>query len=102
MTDQLRVDPGALRQAHPELIAVGDSVAATLARLTAALAIEGPCWGSDDTGRTFAAAYLPAGDAIRALLHGTAQRAQEIGAGVQAAADAFDRANGAAAQQWRD
>lgn len=55
-----RVDVPGLRLAQPRVEEIATGVFATLTTLQGALAAEGPCWGSDETGRTFDAAYHPA------------------------------------------
>jgi uncharacterized protein YukE len=82
MGDVLRVDLPGLRAAQPRVEAVASDIATTLTILTARLDREGACWGNDDTGQRFAAAYLPAAATLRqafADLHdGVASIAQSL------------------------
>jgi uncharacterized protein YukE len=55
-----RVDIASLRLAQPRVEEIATSVLATLTTLQGTLDAEGSCWGNDETGRTFDAAYRPA------------------------------------------
>lgn len=83
----LGVDPGALRSAVPDLTEVADRLATTLARLRAALAEEGPCWGRDEPGAAFAHAFLPASEPAERAFAELSDAIETIGARLTAIAD---------------
>jgi hypothetical protein len=60
MGEVTRVDLPALRRVQPRVEDIATGVRAALAELVGALDAEGPCWGADETGQTFNAAYGPA------------------------------------------
>ena len=60
MGDITRVDLPALRRVQPRVDDIATGVRAVLTQLVGALDAEGPCWGSDETGRAINAAYAPA------------------------------------------
>ena len=60
MGDITRVDIAGLRLVKPRVEDVATGVRGALTRLQGVLDAEGLCWGSDETGRTFDAAYVPA------------------------------------------
>lgn len=63
-----QVDPVRLRSAAPQFDAVADQLEDAGTTLQAALDAEGPCWGGDEAGQTFAQNYLPgAEETTRAL-----------------------------------
>ena len=99
MSDELRVDPRALRAAQPDVEVTGDLVNAALARLAAALDAEGPCWGDDAIGHAFGDAYRPAEREVRAAFVRVAGRLHEIGEVVTRVADVLDAADGRARER---
>lgn len=54
-----QVDADALRATRPGFDSVATAITTAADRLTAALAAEGECWGSDETGQAFAQNYTP-------------------------------------------
>ncbi|WP_433599222.1 hypothetical protein ACQPXH_26685 [Nocardia sp. CA-135953] len=81
MTDQVRLDPDALRQDGARLAELGDQVGHTYAELWDCLATADGCWGDDDLGEAFARDFTPHADqllaGLRAMeesLRGTAQQ----------------------------
>src|SRR2546429_9558353 len=64
------VEPGALRDAVPEMTALATTLDSTLALLRTALSAEGACWGGDPTGRCFADGYGSPSDQARPAVGG--------------------------------
>jgi hypothetical protein len=93
MTDELRVDAATLRAARPAIEVTADLVSATLARLTAVLDTEGPCWGDDATGHAFGDAYRSAEREVRAAFVQATGRLHEVGDVVTRVADVADAAD---------
>jgi uncharacterized protein YukE len=92
MSDVMRVDPVALREAQPAFDSLAAAVGGVLSRLTGALSAEGRCWGGDDVGRHFEPDYL---DGVRDTGDGLAavrDVATRIGQSLLDAADAVDAA----------
>lgn len=79
---ETRVDPAGLRAGEPAVRAIASSIGTVLARLDAALVREGACWGADEVGQTFAAAYRPAVATMRQAL-------TDLGDGAAGIADAL-------------
>ena len=65
---EVLVDAAGLRAGEPTVRAIATSIGTVLAQLDTALVREGACWGADEVGQTFAAAYQPAVDAMRQAL----------------------------------
>ncbi len=65
MTAVIRVDSSALRQVVPRTMDVAGRIDQILSELDAAIGPQGPCWGDDETGRSFGAVYVPAVDLVR-------------------------------------
>lgn len=59
MGEQFWINPHELRTIAPELDHIGSEAAAILQRLRDVVNATGEPWGADDTGRAFAATYLP-------------------------------------------
>ncbi|MGW5517132.1 hypothetical protein [Nocardia africana] len=68
MSDELRLDPDALRQDGARLAELGDRVGRTYARLQHGLAAADGCWGDDDLGEAFARDFTPHADQLLAGL----------------------------------
>jgi hypothetical protein len=49
------------------------------------------CWGDDEVGQRFAAAYLPAADTVMGNLHALTWGLVRIGAALRAVADSYER-----------
>jgi uncharacterized protein YukE len=64
----MRVDTRALRQARPAVDDVAAELDGALRQLDSGLDAEGRCWGDDEAGQSFAAAYVPALDQLRRSL----------------------------------
>ena len=86
------VDPTRLRSAAPQFDAVADQLRNAGAALTAALSVEGECWGGDEAGRTFAQSYLPQSEAATTAL-GDVAEACAIRTSLDASADTWDGAD---------
>ncbi|MBX6749324.1 MAG: hypothetical protein IRY85_06550 [Micromonosporaceae bacterium] len=68
MTDRIAVDPERLRYARARMTDLADEVGDARHRLEVRLEGEGRCWGTDEAGAAFEAAYLPASRAVRSML----------------------------------
>ena len=81
-----QVDPIRLRAASPQFDAAADQLDGALTALEAALAAEGPCWGGDDAGQTFARNYLPQAEATTTAMATVVQALRAIRVGLDASA----------------
>lgn len=85
-----QVDPVRLRGAAPRFDAVADQVQDARVALEAALAAEGPCWGEDDAGQTFARGYLPQAEAATRALGTVVEALRAIRTSLDAAAGTWE------------
>jgi uncharacterized protein YukE len=92
MSDVMRVDSVALRQAAPRFSALSGQLDGVFRQLAAALAAEGECWGTDDTGKAFAKEYLPAAQQIADAGREVADAVEDVGARLVKVADLADAA----------
>lgn len=67
MAAAMQVDLPALAEASSLIGARAHDLDEILRRLVEILDVEGPCWGGDEVGVAFAAAYLPASAQTRAV-----------------------------------
>jgi uncharacterized protein YukE len=81
-----RVDPVRLRGASPQFDTVADQLQDVRTALETALAAEGPCWGEDDAGQTFARSYLPQTGATTQALGAAVDALRAIRVSLDAAA----------------
>jgi uncharacterized protein YukE len=93
MSDVMRVDSAALRQAVPRFAAVSSQLDGVFRRLAAALAAEGECWGADDTGKAFAKEYLPAAQQIADAGREVTDAVEDVGVRLVKVADLADAAD---------
>lgn len=77
--------PEELRELQPAVRALAETLGEVLARLTRALEAEGRCWGTDESGASFEASYLPASQQVRSLLDGAEAGIEEVAAVLGAA-----------------
>ncbi|WP_068275038.1 WXG100 family type VII secretion target [Aldersonia kunmingensis] len=72
MSEQVRVEPDALRAVAPRFAELSDAVESARQTLASALSAEGECWGADESGESFAKGYAddvsPTVDAIASLV----------------------------------
>lgn len=101
MAETMRVDTTALRAAEPALETLSATAGIVLSRLTAVLDGEGPCWGGDSTGTTFAGGYVPAAQQIREALALLGDVFRDVRIAVLEVADNVDAAEGRARQRLR-
>ncbi|WP_227999539.1 hypothetical protein [Nocardia australiensis] len=102
MGESLEVDPDLLRALAPELTALADMAGNELARLKAALAAEGQCWGNDEPGRIFGESYEPDAEKGLAGYANLVDNLRGTSAGVTDAADAFHSQDRDIASQIRN
>lgn len=60
MSKHVRVEPDTLRAVAPRFAELSDAIDSARGTLASAISAEGECWGSDETGDSFAKGY--AGD----------------------------------------
>jgi uncharacterized protein YukE len=87
------VEPGALRDAVPEMTALATTLDSTLALLRTALSAEGACWGGDPTGRCFADGYRSLSDQAQQAFADLGRAVRTIGANLTTVADAAQAAD---------
>lgn len=88
----MRVNTASLRTAELAFDTLAAAVGCVLSRLTAELAAQGQCWGTDDVGQHFERGYL---DGVRDTSDGMAavrDAIGHIGQSLLAAADCVDAA----------
>lgn len=68
MTSRIAGDPERLRQTGAQMAGLADEIGEARHRLAAALESEGRCWGADEAGLAFEAAYLAASRDVRSVL----------------------------------
>jgi uncharacterized protein YukE len=90
MGDITRVDGPGLRAAQTHVAELAGEIDAMLARLVGALDAEGACWGSDETGRTFADTYVPAVASLRTASTDLRDGVAAIAGSLLTVADAAD------------
>src|SRR5262245_31325592 len=93
MSDVMRVDSAALRQAAPRFSAVSGQLDGVFRQLAAALDAEGEGWGADDTGKAFAKDYVPAAQQIADAGREVADAVDDVGARLVTVADMADAAD---------
>ncbi|HEX6872779.1 MAG TPA: hypothetical protein VF163_16910, partial [Micromonosporaceae bacterium] len=81
---------------------LSSALARTLRTLTAALAAEGECWGDDEIGAAFSAAYLPAAQLVGDGMDQVRTRVAEIGDAVGLVADRAVAADRQAQSRWSE
>jgi uncharacterized protein YukE len=84
------VDPMRVRSASPQFDAAADQLDDARTALEAALTAEGPCWGGDDAGQTFARTYLPQAEATTTAVATIVQALRAIRVGLDASADIWE------------
>lgn len=89
----MRADAAALRRAEPSLETLASGVAGLLTRLTAALDVEGACWGDDEVGAAFEQGYLPAAISVLGALPRLRDGFAGTGAAILSVADNVDAAD---------
>jgi WXG100 family type VII secretion target len=94
-----QVDPVRLRSASPQFDAAADQLEDARTALDTALAAEGPCWGGDDAGQTFARNYQPQAEAITTAATTIVQALRAIRAGLDASADTWEGCDQGAADR---
>jgi hypothetical protein len=92
MSESMWLDAAGLRVAGPAFGYVSASLATTLAGLSEVLDAAGNCWGSDQTGASFAESYLPNAQLVRSALPMLRDDVAGVGAAVVAVADNADAA----------
>ncbi len=85
-----RVDPVRLRGAAPQFDTVADQLQDARTVLETVLAAEGPCWGEDDAGQTFARSYFPQAEATTQALGTVAEALRAIRVSLDAAAGTWE------------
>lgn len=85
-----QVDPVRLRSASPQFDAAADQLDDARTALETALAAEGPCWGGDDAGQTFARNYLPQAEATTTAVGTIVAALRAIRLGLDASADTWE------------
>ncbi len=84
------VDPTRLRSASPQFDTVADQVEDAGNALQAALSAEGPCWGGDEAGQTFAQGYLPQAESTMTALRNVVEAVRAIRVSLDASADTWE------------
>ncbi|MDQ4009201.1 MAG: WXG100 family type VII secretion target [Actinomycetota bacterium] len=84
------VDPVRLRSASPQFDAAADQLEDARTTLEAALAAEGPCWGGDDAGQTFARTYLPQAEATTRAVGSIVAALRAVRVGLDTSADTWE------------
>lgn len=90
-------DPRALRDVVGSLRALAEEIDDALVRLDAVLDAEGRCWGTDEPGLAFEAAYAPASTAVRSLLGTATERIEGLADAIVLVAAELTRAEAGAA-----
>lgn len=88
MTGGFRYDVDGIRAIAPGFGQAADSLESVLRDLDAARNAEGSCWGGDDAGAAFAAAYAPASEAADRLFASATTALRQIHTDLRASADA--------------
>jgi hypothetical protein len=94
-----QVDPIRLRSASPQFDAAADHLEDACTALETALAAEGPCWGSDDAGQTFARNYLPQAKATTTAVGTIIAALRAIRVGLDASAGTWEACDQGAADR---
>jgi uncharacterized protein YukE len=94
-----QVDPVRLRSASPQFDAAADQLDDARTALEAALAAEGPCWGGDDAGHTFARNYLPQAEATTTAVATIVAALRGIRLSLDASADTWEGCDQVAADR---
>ncbi|MGH3998783.1 MAG: WXG100 family type VII secretion target [Pseudonocardiaceae bacterium] len=95
-----RVDPVRLRGASPRFDMVADQVRDARTALETALAAEGPCWGEDAAGQTFARGYLPQAEATTQALGTVVEALRAIRVSLDAATGTWEGCDQGAAGRF--
>lgn len=85
-----QVDPIRLRSASPQFDSAADQMADARTALETALSAEGPCWGGDEAGQTFARSYLPQAEATTKALGAVVQALRSIRVSLDASAGTWE------------
>jgi uncharacterized protein YukE len=100
MTGTLRVDIPALRACGPSFAHLSTLVDEALRRLGDRLDAQGPCWGGDEAGAAFQAAYGPAADTVRRILPDLRDGVASVGLSLRVAADTAEAAEDRTANRF--
>jgi len=95
-----QVDPVRLRSAAPQFDAVADQLERAGTTLQAALAAEGPCWGGDEAGQTFAQSYLPGAQETTSALGTVVEALRAIRVSLDEAANTWEGTDQGAASAF--
>ncbi|MDH6680419.1 phage tail tape-measure protein [Rhodococcus sp. LBL1] len=90
MTDSMRIDVDQVRSAAPLFDAAVDDLVDRQRQLSMVLDAEGASWGSDSTGATFAAQYVPGVDRALAALRNLTDVLAGVAGGLRSTATAFE------------
>ncbi|MFM1725877.1 WXG100 family type VII secretion target [Rhodococcus sp. PAM 2766] len=90
MADGMWIDVDQVRSAAPRFERVTDNLVDAQRQLALALDAEGASWGSDATGSTFAANYVPGADGALAALRNLTDVLNGIAGGLRDTATAFE------------
>lgn len=100
MTDELHADVARLREKATEFDGFAERAGKIAGQLRDNLDTAGECWGSDEVGRSFAAAHQPAG-AVLDTLGSLGSRLGEMGTRLGDAASSFHSGDEQAAAELR-
>ena len=90
MTDEMRVDPQGLLAAAPRFDRCAQDLEYALGIIRRSIDAEGPSWGTDTAGSTFASTYVPAEDGALTALAALVESFSAIGGGLRDTASAFE------------
>jgi uncharacterized protein YukE len=93
--NELWVEPAALKRSAKGFTEGSRELTRTHEKLDAALAAEGRCWGTDETGERFEADYLQAGQGALKAFGELAERLSAIKAGLDEMATTHEAAEDA-------
>ncbi|WP_430333945.1 WXG100 family type VII secretion target [Rhodococcus sp. ACT016] len=94
MGDEMRVDPSLLRSEAPRFDRCAQDLAYALNMLRGSIEAEGPSWGGDAAGTTFASAYVPEQDGALTALAALVDSFAAIGGGLRDTASEFEVTDG--------
>ncbi|XVQ10065.1 WXG100 family type VII secretion target [Spirillospora sp. CA-255316] len=96
MTNELRVDTGALKRSGGGFKRGAGSLRRIHTTLEAALSAEGKCWGNDKTGQEFEKNYLKPSQDVLKLFGQLAEGLEQVREGVEQMAKQYSSAEDAA------
>ncbi len=98
MSEPMRMQPPEIRSGANKIGHAGDDLAGVLRTLNSALQAEGPCWGADEAGRTFAETYVPACEDVTGALDELAAGLGDIKTNLNRTADDVESRDQVAAE----